>query len=91
MRGDQSDHSANRNDSDDGVEGGEERRNLVTRLAGITRTITGRSSLGFSAKLRWGKKMRTWQRRYNTPPQRDAVAGNGDDGDIHAASCASLR
>jgi hypothetical protein len=81
VRRDQADDGAERDDGDDAVEGGEQRRHLVADLAGVAVRGAGAAAARPRREFLRGEQRAPGKAATTLAGQRDAVAGDGDDGD----------
>ncbi|EXI72082.1 MAG: hypothetical protein AW07_03358 [Candidatus Accumulibacter sp. SK-11] len=85
VRRDEADDGAERDDGDDAVEAGEERRHLVADLARVAVGGAGRRGRRLGAELVGGEEPGAGQRGDNPAGERDAMAGDGNDGNPHCS------
>ena len=80
--GDEADDRTERDDTDDAVECGEQCRDLISGLAGEAGKGAWCGRFGFGVKLLRGEQGGAGQRCHNLAGERNAVTGDGDDGDF---------
>ena len=82
MRGDQPDERTERKDSDNGVDFTEQTTELIARLAGVGLNGAGRFPFRLCTEFLGDMELRAGQGVDDLAAQRNAVAGDGDDGDL---------